>query len=39
VITDLWSAGRHQVRQGRHIHHDRIVAGWRKTVKELMDAV
>ena len=36
VVTDLWSAGRHQVRQGRHIHRDAIVAGWRKAVKGLM---
>ena len=35
VITDLWSAGRHQVRQGRHIHHDDIVRGWRRVVARL----
>lgn len=35
VITDLWSAGRHLVRQGRHVHHDAIVAGWRKVVTRL----
>ena len=39
VITDVWSAGRHQVQQGRHVHRDRIVAGWRKAVKELTDAL
>jgi formimidoylglutamate deiminase len=39
VVTDLWSAGRHQVRQGRHIQRDPIVAGWRAAVKTLMDAV
>ena len=39
VITNVWSAGRHQVQQGRHVHRDRIVAGWRKAVKELTDAL
>ena len=39
VVTDLWSAGRHQVRQGRHIHRDAIVAGWRKAVQGLMASI
>ena len=36
VVTDLWSAGRHQVRQGRHINRDEIIQGWRKVVRRLM---
>jgi formimidoylglutamate deiminase len=36
VITDLWCAGRHQVRNGRHIHHDTIVKGWSRAVNALM---
>jgi formimidoylglutamate deiminase len=39
VITDVWSAGRHQVRAGRHIHHDQIIHGWRKAVKTLVDTI
>lgn len=39
VVTDLWSAGRHQVKQGRHIHREQIIAGWRTAVKGLIDAV
>ncbi len=39
VVTDLWSAGRHQVRGGRHIHRDQIVAAWRKAVAGLVQAV
>ena len=35
VVTDLWSAGRHQVRQGRHINHDAIVGAWRKVAARL----
>jgi formiminoglutamate deiminase len=36
AVTDVWSAGRHMVREGRHIHRDRIVAGWRNAVATLM---
>ena len=39
VVTDLWSAGRHQVKDGRHMHREQIIAGWRKAVKGLIDAV
>ena len=35
VVTDLWSAGRHQVRSGRHIGREAIVAGWRRAVADL----
>ncbi len=35
AVTDVWSAGRHMVRDGRHIHRDRIVAGWRTSVAAL----
>jgi formiminoglutamate deiminase len=36
VVTDLWSAGRHQVRQGRHVERDAIVAAYRQTMTDLM---
>ena len=39
VVTDVWSAGRHQVRGGRHIHRDQIIAGWRRAVAGLTDAL
>lgn len=39
VVTDLWSAGRHQVRSGRHIHRESIIDGWRKAVSGLMAAI
>ncbi len=35
VVTDLWSAGRHQVRAGRHVNRDRISRDWRQTVRGL----
>ena len=39
VVTDLWSAGRHQVRSGRHIHREGILAGWRKAVAGLVEGI
>ena len=39
IVTDLWSAGRHRVRSGRHVERDRIVAGWRAAVSGLMAAL
>ncbi len=39
VVTDLWSAGRHQVKEGRHVNREQIITGWRKAVKGLIDAV
>ena len=39
VVTDLWSAGRHRVKDGRHVNREQIIAGWRKAVKGLIDAV
>lgn len=37
MICDVWSAGRHVVRQGRHHARDAIAAAYRKTVRELGD--
>ena len=39
VVTDLWSAGRHRVKEGRHVYREQIIAGWRKALKGLIDAV
>jgi formimidoylglutamate deiminase len=39
VVTDVWSAGRHAVRGGRHIHRDQIVADYRRAVTELLASV
>ena len=36
VVTDLWSAGRHQVRAGRHLSRDRVAAGYRAAVASLL---
>lgn len=34
-ITDVWSAGRHMVRDGRHIHRDRIAKRFIEVSKQL----
>ncbi|MEO8243350.1 MAG: formimidoylglutamate deiminase [bacterium] len=39
TVTDLWSAGRHLVRAGRHHAHDRITASYAKTVTRLRGAL
>jgi formimidoylglutamate deiminase len=39
VVTDLWSAGRHQVRQGRHVAREEIIASYRQAIRGLVDAL
>ena len=36
VVTDLWSAGRHQVQHGRHVERARIVANYRTVMAGLL---
>ncbi len=38
-VSDVWSAGRHVVRDGRHIARDRIRARYRETLRDLEDAL
>ncbi|NIZ09069.1 formimidoylglutamate deiminase [Pseudooceanicola sp. HF7] len=35
MVTDLWSAGRHIVRDGRHIKGDAVREGYRQTMRKL----
>lgn len=39
VVTDLWSAGRHQVRNGRHIARDSIIAAYRTAMNSVLSEV
>ena len=39
VVSDLWSAGRHQVRDGQHVQREGILRGWRTTMAELRAAL
>ncbi|MCV2865552.1 formimidoylglutamate deiminase [Defluviimonas sp. WL0075] len=36
VVTDVWAAGRHQVRGGRHVARDAIAGRYRRAVAELV---
>jgi formiminoglutamate deiminase len=38
VVRDVWSAGRHVVREGRHVARDRIAARYRAAIRQLMAA-
>ncbi len=35
VVTDLWSAGRHQVQSGRHVQQDKIETTYRAAIDNL----
>ncbi|RWR29079.1 formimidoylglutamate deiminase [Sinirhodobacter populi] len=35
LVRDVWAAGRPLVQDGRHIHHDRISAGWKQVMARL----
>lgn len=39
VVTDLWSAGRHCVKDSRHIARDAILSHYRKAIAELLTAL
>lgn len=39
LVRDVWSAGRHVVRDGRHVARDRITARWRVTLSRLAEAL
>jgi len=39
MITDVWSAGRHLVKEGQHIQRGKIVSAYRQTMRELGDAI
>jgi len=39
VVTDVWSAGRHCVADGRHRHRDAIVARYRRETKGLLEGM
>ncbi len=39
MIRDVWSAGRHMVQQGKHIHRDQITKAYRTALKPLRDSL
>jgi formimidoylglutamate deiminase len=38
IVTDVWSAGRHNVRSGQHIARDLIIKNYRKAITDLVAA-
>ena len=39
VVTDLWSAGRHCVHEGRHRHRDTVEPRFRAVLRQLVDRI
>lgn len=39
LVTDVWSAGRHIVRESAHVQKDEITAAYLRTISELKDAL
>lgn len=39
MISDVWSAGRHLVKRGKHVKHQEITDAYRKTMRQLGDAI
>lgn len=39
MVTDVWSAGRHCVKDGHHTKHDQIVANYRSAMHNLMSVL
>jgi formiminoglutamate deiminase len=39
VVTDMWSAGRHVVKEGHHIAREKIVADYRNTMINLLASI
>ena len=39
MVTDLWSAGRHVVRDGRHVRHDEISRGYLRAIHRLKETL
>jgi formimidoylglutamate deiminase len=39
MVRDVWAAGRHRVREGRHVERERIVAAYRAAVRDLRGAL
>ena len=39
MVTDVWAAGRHRVREGRHVERERTERAYRAAVRELREAM
>ncbi len=39
MVQHVWSAGRHMVKDGRHVHRDKIVSNYKNRVSELREGI
>lgn len=39
VVSDVWSAGRHRVKDGRHVERDRIVDAYKRQTRKLFEGI
>ena len=39
LVTDVWSAGRHVVKDGKHINNARITSTYLRALQDLKDAI
>ena len=39
LVTDVWSAGRHVITEGRHVRHDTITRRYIGTIERLKEAL
>jgi len=39
LVSDVWSAGRHIVKEHRHTDHDAITLRYRKTIADLVEVI
>ncbi len=38
IVSDVWAAGRHMVKGGRHVARDSIRQAYMRTIRKLKDA-
>lgn len=39
IVTDLWSAGRHMVKNGQHLHRNSIITTYKTEIKSLLEKI
>lgn len=39
IVTDLWSAGRHMVKNGQHLHRDSVITTYKTEIKSLLEKI
>ncbi len=39
VVTDLWSAGRHMVQEGKHVRRDKVIKAYKTAIADLLQVI